>query len=260
MRNAQGTAATAPSRVGRRGTAKNSPATDDSLIVDGRRLRGVARRQKIVREALEVFGEQGYRGGSLREIAERAGITEAGILHHFGSKEALLAAVLDERDATERQQEDDWLRSLDGADRDTVDRLVLFQRPVDLVSRNARQPGILSVFARLSAEAIDPDHPAHDFFVDRYARIAAMDADVIGRSQQRGEISTNADPEDVARVVGAVMDGLQLQYLLDPDNVDMVTLFQIFLGLLGNASTTRRESVATEPEPSRSGSGDHAEP
>ncbi len=45
-----------------------------------------------------MFGEQGFRGSSLREIAARVGISEAGLLHHFGSKAGFLTATLEERD------------------------------------------------------------------------------------------------------------------------------------------------------------------
>lgn len=53
-----------------------------------------ARRAAIVRAARDSFAEKGYAKASLRDIAERAGITHAGLLHHFRNKEELLAEVL----------------------------------------------------------------------------------------------------------------------------------------------------------------------
>ena len=41
------------------------------------------RRATILQSAFEVFAKYGYRGGSLKDIAEIVGISEAGILHHF---------------------------------------------------------------------------------------------------------------------------------------------------------------------------------
>src|SRR4249920_1985097 len=67
--------------------------------VRGPYAKTAARRQDILDTALEVFAQQGFRGGSLREIADRVGLSQAGVLHHFDSKEALLAAVLEQRDA-----------------------------------------------------------------------------------------------------------------------------------------------------------------
>ncbi|SPL92724.1 Transcriptional regulator, TetR family [[Actinomadura] parvosata subsp. kistnae] len=59
---------------------------------------GAARRERILATALLEFAEHGYRGASLARIAERAGLSQAGLLHHFRNKELLLIAVLDYRD------------------------------------------------------------------------------------------------------------------------------------------------------------------
>lgn len=59
----------------------------------------------ILRAALDCFAAQGYHGTSIREIASRAGLSVAGIYHHFSSKQALLVAVL------EHAMEDLWWRS-----------------------------------------------------------------------------------------------------------------------------------------------------
>jgi len=53
------------------------------------------RKVLILQAAFEVFSNLGFRGGSLAKIAELVGISEAGILHHFKSKDALLIAVLE---------------------------------------------------------------------------------------------------------------------------------------------------------------------
>ena len=55
-----------------------------------------ARRAEILRTALDSFAERGFQGSSLREIAEAVGLSPAGILHHFSTKEALLAAVVEQ--------------------------------------------------------------------------------------------------------------------------------------------------------------------
>ena len=57
--------------------------------------RGVERRARILDAALVLFAEQGFVRTSLSMIAERVGITHAGILHHFGSKEGVLRALLE---------------------------------------------------------------------------------------------------------------------------------------------------------------------
>lgn len=51
-------------------------------------------RTRILNEANRLFIEQGYHRLSMRQIAENAGISKAGIYHHFKDKEALFLAVL----------------------------------------------------------------------------------------------------------------------------------------------------------------------
>ena len=51
-------------------------------------------RERIIATALEYFGQQGYHGTSMREIARETGLSQAGLLHHFPSKADLLIAVL----------------------------------------------------------------------------------------------------------------------------------------------------------------------
>jgi AcrR family transcriptional regulator len=166
--------------------------------------KGAERREQILRTALEVFTEGGYHGSSLKEIARRVGVTEPTLFHYFGSKEALLAAVLAARD--ERTGE-----VIDAGE--VVDELLAAAR------RNAETPDLVRLYATTSAEATDPGHAAHDWFRDRYAGIRQVIAE---RLAERGpSADPGRDPEWVARVLIAAMDGLQIQWLLDRD-VDMV--------------------------------------
>jgi AcrR family transcriptional regulator len=50
-------------------------------------------REAIVRAAFRVFGEGGIEATSLREVARAAGVSPALVVHHFGGKEGLVAAV-----------------------------------------------------------------------------------------------------------------------------------------------------------------------
>jgi AcrR family transcriptional regulator len=68
-----------------------------------RRRRGgytprLTRRQQIVNAGLADFSSPGFHQGSLRDVAERAGLSQAGLLHHYPSKEQLLKAVFTWRD------------------------------------------------------------------------------------------------------------------------------------------------------------------
>lgn len=53
-------------------------------------------REQIRTVALEMFAERGYDGTSLREIAERLGITKAAVYYHFKTKEDILVSLLED--------------------------------------------------------------------------------------------------------------------------------------------------------------------
>jgi AcrR family transcriptional regulator len=53
-------------------------------------------RQRIQSVALELFAEQGYDKTSLREIAERLGVTKAALYYHFKSKEDIVASLVED--------------------------------------------------------------------------------------------------------------------------------------------------------------------
>jgi AcrR family transcriptional regulator len=65
------------------------------MIVSGQRGHaGVEEtRSRILAAARELFERKGTRGTTTREVAERAGVNEATLFRHFGSKPALLAAM-----------------------------------------------------------------------------------------------------------------------------------------------------------------------
>ncbi|WP_371597780.1 TetR/AcrR family transcriptional regulator [Streptomyces sp. NBC_00564] len=180
------------------------------------RTRSEERRAEIVRAALEVIAERGYRGASLAAVAERVGLTQQGLLHHFPTKEALLVAVLKERDQWDAVPNTQW----------RVDLLS------SLVEYNAMRPGIIQTFSALLGESVTEGHPAREFFTQRYAAVRASMASVL-RAEYGERLPNGLTPERAAPLLVAVMDGLQYQWLLDPESVDMPGAFRDFLTLLG---------------------------
>lgn len=177
---------------------------------------GQARRQAIVDEALAVFSRTGFHGGSLREIAKRVGVTPAGLLHHFADKEELFAEVLRQRDEAVRAAAGDPAEH------------TLIEQAKRVVAHNQTSRGLTSLYAIVSAEATDPEHPSHADFAARYRVRADEAAAILRRGQEAGEVRADIDPEHAARLISAVMDGIQLQWLLD-ESVDMVPLFEEFV-------------------------------
>ncbi|WP_055620947.1 TetR/AcrR family transcriptional regulator [Streptomyces sp. JHA19] len=180
------------------------------------RVRSEERRAEIVRAALEVIAERGYRGASLAAVAERVGLTQQGLMHHFPTKDALLVAVLQERDQWDAVPGSRWRTDLLAA----------------LVEYNAMRPGIVQTFSALLGESVTEGHPARTFFSERYTRVRASMAEML-RAEYGDRLPNGLTPERTAPLLVAVMDGLQYQWLLDPSSVDMPGSFRDFLLLLG---------------------------
>lgn len=177
------------------------------MSVTGQRgyAKGRAKRAEIIDRATALFGEAGYRGVSLREIAARCAISHPGLLHHFATKEALLTAVLERRD---EEDEERFIAQAGGG----VDQL---RRVVALAAHNEQRRGIVELYAVLSAEATAADHPAHDFFVRRYGTTIATMTRAYAQAAVQGALHAGVAPAIAARELVALMDGLQLQWLLD---------------------------------------------
>ncbi|MEV7868347.1 TetR/AcrR family transcriptional regulator [Streptomyces sp. NPDC088124] len=183
------------------------------------RARTEERRADILRAALEVIAERGYRGATLGAVAERAGLTQQGLLHYFPSKEALLVAVLEERDQWDTGGRRDGRR---GWRLDLLDSLVEY---------NAMRPGIVQTFSALLGESVTEAHPAREFFTRRYTQVRGEMAEVL-RAEFGDRLPGGLTPEQAAPLLTAVLDGLQYQWLLDPEAVDMTAAFRDFLTLL----------------------------
>ena len=185
--------------------------------------KGVAKRAEILRAALAVIARHGYRKTSTRELAAAVGLSEAGMLHYFGSKEKLFEEVLRARDEADHARITAAER---GAAGDSIDGL----RAV--VRHNGTVPGLVQLYSTFSAEAGDPEHSSHEFFVDRYARLRAALADAVRTRQSVGTFTPDADPDTIATLLIALSDGLQVQsqYNLPADPAN---LFTHLLNLLG---------------------------
>ena len=170
---------------------------------------GRARRERIVAEASAVFASRGFHAASLREIAEQVGIGKSTLLHHFSSKEELLAAVIERRDSTIGE------RAV--FDPQTDPRGTLLSLPDGARHDAASEPGLIELYAVLSAEAAASTHPAHHYFEQRFALAIDRFAEIIGRL----ELKPDVDPWFEAAWLVALWDGLQLQWLYDPESVDI---------------------------------------
>lgn len=160
------------------------------------------RREKILAATVEYFGTFGYYGTSIQKIATKVGLTKAGVLHYVGSKEGLLELVLTEMYDKETNE---LLASLEHAEKPSI--AAMFRENVAI---NVKRPQLVHMFSTLSAEALDPNHPAHDYFAQR-ERNGVEQALKIDWAVPDG-----VDPADVLLAGFSMMDGAQLRWLRTP--------------------------------------------
>jgi AcrR family transcriptional regulator len=189
-----------------------APEAAGPAVKSQREQRTALRRKEILRAATAIFGARGYKSGSLTEIAEQVGMTHAGILHHFGSKNQLLLEVLDYRD-----EED--VADLEG--QHPPEGIALFRHLVATARRNTDRPGIVQTYAVLSADSVTDNHPAQQYFRDRFTELRTIIARSLEQICDPQDMPSQARLDTAASAIIGVMDGLQVQWLLDDINVDL---------------------------------------
>ncbi len=180
-------------------------------------------REKIIQAATEFFARHGFRGTKMADIAKAAYLTEPGLLHHFPSKTQLLMEVLKERDRIDSERMRTTLQK-EGSH--------FLEAGIELVEHNETVSGLVQLFILLVAESVSPDHPAHEFFTQRYQREREQTAQVIAQAQQAGEVRADIPADTLVVLIFAVMDGLQVQWLLEPEKISMSGMFRVMMNLL----------------------------
>ena len=174
--------------------------------------KGEDRRQRILAVAERLLARNGWRNTSLALIAKEAGVTPAGLLHHFESKEQLLNAVLDARDA------DDAIHS-DYRAGDLPSELSRVPERFD------RAPELVGTFTVLLVENIAPDAPLHDRLHKRYRDAMDIITDLITRGQRDGHYRPDLDAANKAVEILAFINGMETLWLLDP-SIPLTAVFK----------------------------------
>ena len=191
----------------------------------GSYAKGVAKREEILERALDVIAREGYRGASVKELADAVGLSQAGLLHYFDSKEELFTAIVRKRDEVD----------IAGYGPKALDRSPSYSELregyVSIIRHNRDVPGLVQLYSQMSVDAADEQHPAHDFFVERGDKLRATFAAALRTGRESGEVTDRIDPQTLARIFQAVADGLELQWMLEPD-VDMAGIVDQLFDLI----------------------------
>lgn len=164
--------------------------------------KGEDRRQRILEAAQRLLTRNGSRGTTLGQIAREAGVSPAGLLHHFESKEQLLHAVLDARDADDLANAD--FKS------DPIEQLE------KVAERFERSPELIGMFTVLLTENLTSEAPLHERFLARYRLSIEIIAGGIRRGQRAGKYRQDVDPAIKAAEIVAFLTGMETSWLLDP--------------------------------------------
>jgi AcrR family transcriptional regulator len=182
---------------------------------------GRERRAKIVADATTLFAREGYGDTSLLDIATRVGVSKSALYHHFPSKDALLHAVLRERD----MRIDETVAASPTAT--AADVLRSF---ADGAAQNEReQPGLIELYAVISSEATVADHAAHRYFEHRFSRALDGFTREFEAAAEAGDLPSDRDPAHEALWVLALWDGLQYLWLYDRDSIDVAAQLRAHL-------------------------------
>jgi AcrR family transcriptional regulator len=177
------------------------------------------RREQILSAAMEAFAVHGSRSVSLASIAQRVGITEQGVMHYFPTKVHLVLGVLERRDEVDAQRFGALVEQ--GAP--------LLEVLIEVMRYNAEDSELAALYSVLMAESVDPEHPAHEWFAARNARVREQLAAGLGEAQRTGAVRADVDPHRVAAQIIALFDGLALQRALAQGRLDVVAVLEDYI-------------------------------
>jgi AcrR family transcriptional regulator len=181
-------------------------------------------RRRIVEACVDAFGETGFYGATMKDVAKRAGISHTGLLHHFPNKEDLLTAVLELRD----ERSGEYLQSTHALD-PTSNPVETLRGMLAVIVDNELQPGLMELHCVLSGEATSPDHPAHAYHAERYRMLRRFFGRTFTALAERGQLRSDSAPDTLATMTIALINGLQAQWLFDRESVQLEPAIRGFL-------------------------------
>jgi len=167
---------------------------------------GQQTREQFTAKALELFAAQGFQRLSLRKIAESLGVSHAALTYHFPTKESLLEAVFNEQAMREAP-----------VFQPMIEEVGVLDALPDLLRANDDIPDLIQLDVTILAEAIRPDHSAHEW---AQARMDQMVEDIksgLSIERDKGRLRLDIDLDATARQISAMVRGLQLQWLYRRD-------------------------------------------
>ncbi|MGN2429735.1 TetR/AcrR family transcriptional regulator [Pseudomonas syringae] len=213
----------------------NSSGSDTPLPAKRRIPKGDLRKVEIIKAAMIIFARDGYAGASLTNIAKVAGISQVGLLHHFPSKLVLLQAVLEHRDqyVASRLQEANQDGSLQG--------FISFLKLV--MSFSIEDASVSQALMIINTESLSVTHPAHRWFSERFGIVHGHLQAHLSSLVKTGAIRPDIDVKQISLEIASMTDGMQIQWLRSPSDVQIEGAFARFLERLAQDLTKRQATI-----------------
>lgn len=175
---------------------------------------GASSREKILDAAVELIAERGYSATSVDALCRRAGIVKTALYWHFGSKEGLLAAVIDRVASA-------WIDEL----RSTVSRAGEPEERLAVALAGMRRileqrPELLRLLLSVLLERAEGDDETRAALQRAFLRARRAIVETI-------EATTPGvrDPDLIAHTIVSLMQGALLLRLADPEGTDLDRVF-----------------------------------
>ncbi|WP_368498183.1 TetR/AcrR family transcriptional regulator [Herbiconiux sp. A18JL235] len=198
-------------------TAETS--TPRSRALTSTQKRGEARRREILDTSTSLFSAGGFNSVSLADIAREVGITQAGILHYFPTKAALLLAVLQEREARNVASREKYIAEGESP-------LAAY---IKTLKENDQNPELVQLFVILAAEATAVDHPGHEWFARRNESLVVSMTEMVSLTVDESKLPDGVTSTTIARWVLGLAHGLGAQWVLDTSAFDRAGQLDLFL-------------------------------
>lgn len=185
-------------------------------------------RSRLLAAAARVFARSGYAGATVDEISAEAGLTKGAVYWHFSSKLELFLALLDGRLVAQERTLPGRVAGLAGLE----DRLQGVAQMLDsMLSFAQSDPNWPRLYLEFLAQTREPE--VQQRLMESTRRFREFTTGLTRQLQTQGYLAPDLDPAAVALVWSAILDGLILAWLADPNRVDLAAISPQIARILG---------------------------
>ena len=202
-------------------------ANDAGLPAVAARMAGEERRLQILKVAVRLFSQKGFRGTTTKEIANEAGVSEAMVFRHFANKDELYNAILDHKACSGDTLNPEQIVAEAVAEKD--DRAVFERLALAALEHHERDPE----FQRLLLYSALEGHELAEMFFEKFVkRVYELLGNYVRERQRDGAIRKIEPALIVRTFVGMIVHHSLNNNLWDPkrrllnvSNEDAATFF-----------------------------------